>query len=869
MPCALLGVLLGALMLVFVPGAARGDVTVTASVRRTTVSVDETFALTISVEGARSASAPDMTAISEHFSVRSSGSSTNMSMINGRITQSKSFAYVLLPRDLGTFTLGPVRVELGNAEYLSNTIDITVIDGGAPAAPAQSDVRESSERSAGRDVFATTGVDRRVAYVDEQITLSFKYYRRAEPRRQPRYEPPDLTGFWAEDLDAREEYIEVVEGKRYRVTEIKTGLFGAASGTATIGPATLVYYEEGPSFTFFAGPGERRELRTDPVEIEIRRLPAENRPVGFGGAVGRYDLAVSVDVTSVEVMEPLTLTVTIRGEGNIRTVPAPDLSGLADFRVYESGSSTEVTRKNGVLGGVKRYEFVLVPEAEGEHTIPPIELAYFDPSTERYAVTRAPARTIDALPGTGDSEAAGGAVRTGIERVGSGIRYIREPSGSMIPVGSPLHSRSWFLLLQLVPPAAFGMTVFLKRRGDKLRGDVRLVSYRDAASRARKTLKEAADAFAGDRRADGCSAVARAVVDFIGDRTGSSTRGMTLDELGTTLRNAGADDALVGNIRALVTECDLARFAGGAGGVDSRKLTADAEGCIRTVERLTRETGRSGTRGGGTRAIVLFLVLSACVILPGPVATAQDQRTERFRHANSLYAGERFAEAAAEYQEIVDDGFGTADVYYNLGNALFKLGRTGHTVLAYERALRIEPGHDDARANLAFVRGRLADRQAPIEDGALAAFVRGVYSHVHISTLAATASALLFALFGTLIVGVLRGRVAGWPLRAAVTLLMAFALVAAATGARIHGARTADDAVVLVEELAARTGPSEDFVLEFRIHEGTTVAVKETRGDWSRIAVSGTDLTGWVPSEGLEEIRRIAECAPSEGLEGI
>ena len=113
-------------MLVLAPVTARGDVTVTASVRRTTVSVNETFALTISVEGARSASAPDMTTVSEHFSVRSSGSSTNMSMINGRITQSKSFTYVLLPQDIGTFTLGPVRVELGNAEYLSNTIDINI-----------------------------------------------------------------------------------------------------------------------------------------------------------------------------------------------------------------------------------------------------------------------------------------------------------------------------------------------------------------------------------------------------------------------------------------------------------------------------------------------------------------------------------------------------------------------------------------------------------------------------------------------------------------------------------------------------------------------------------------------------------------------
>ncbi len=843
-----------------VPAAAIAEISVTASVRQTTVSLNESFALTISVEGVRNVPTPNLDALEEHFSVRSAGSSTNMSMVNGRITQSKSFTYMLLPRELGTFTVGPARVEVGGAEYLSNTFDVTVVEGGAQAARTETDVREGSQTSSGRDVFATATVDKSSAYVDEQITLSFKYYRRSEPFRQPEYQPPDLTGFWVEDLDAREEYIEIVEGKRYRVTELKTALFGTGSGPATVGPATLVYYGQGDVFTFFSRAGERQTLQTDPVDVDIKPLPGEGRPAGFKGAVGRFDLSSSIDETSVAVGDPVTLTVTVRGTGNIRTVPTPDLSGVTEFRVYESGSSTEVTRKSGVVGGVKRYEFVLVPLTEGEKTIPAVELVCFDPSTGRYESTGSPARTIRALPGTEDAADAPVA-RAGIERLGGDIRYIRDSSGPLTPAGRPLHARPWFVLLQLVPPVALALVAARRRRADRLGSDARLARYLDASARSRDALKVAAGAFTSGGLEEGCSAVARAVTGFIGDRVGVPARGMTVDDLASTLRSAGADEDLVRRVRGLLDVCDAARFAGAAGAVESDRLVADARECIRSVEQLTRKRPPAARRArGAASGLVVIAALAVCLLIPmncraqAPLEGDATTAGARFREANELYAGERYDEAAADYESLIEGGFGTADVHYNLGNARYKLGEQGRAVLAYERALRIEPGHEDARANLAYVREQLADRQAPLEDGPLTAFLRGLLAAAGISMLEVAASCLLFCLFGVLIVGVLRRRVAGWPLRAAVALMVVFVLVTTVAAVKIHSARTANDAVVLAKELSARTGPGTEFVLEFKLHEGTTVAVQELRGDWARVTLRGTDLVGWVRSDGLESI---------------
>ena len=348
---------------------------------------------------------------------------------------------------------------------------------------------------------------------------------------------------------------------------------------------------------------------------------------------------------------------------------------------------------------------------------------------------------------------------------------------------------------------------------------------------------------------------------FIGDRVGVAARGMILDDLTSTLRSAGADEDLVAQVRGLLGVCDAARFAGASGGVASERLIGDARECIRSVEQLTRRgpsTARGATRAGSALAIIVALTMFLAVASDCRAQTSAGSNPAgagaRFREANEMYAAERYEEAAAVYEAIIEAGFSAADVQYNLGNARYKLGESGRAVLAYERALRIDPGHDDARANLAYVRERLADRQAPLEDGPLTAFVRGLLAAAGISMLEAVASGLLFGLFGILIVGVLRRRVVGWPLRTAVALLVAFAVVTTVAAVKIHETAVANDAVVLAAELAARTGPGTEFVLEFQLHEGTTVAVQEVRGDWARVTLRGTDLVGWVRYDGLESI---------------
>ena len=113
-----------------------------------------------------------------------------------------------------------------------------------------------------------------------------------------------------------------------------------------------------------------------------------------------------------------------------------------------------------------------------------------------------------------------------------------------------------------------------------------------APGTARRELKLAREALARGDAAGVCSSVSKALVDFTGSRLKVGARGMTLPELSGVLRSAGAGAELTERVTRLLSECDLGRFAAGTGSVESERLVAEAEACLRELERLSARRRR-------------------------------------------------------------------------------------------------------------------------------------------------------------------------------------------------------------------------------------------------------------------------------------
>lgn len=79
--------------------------------------------------------------------------------------------------------------------------------------------------------------------------------------------------------------------------------------------------------------------------------------------------------------------------------------------------------------------------------------------------------------------------------------------------------------------------------------------------------------------------------------------------------------------------------------------------------------------------------------------------------AEKAYQNESYQEAADIYKKIIETEGTSADIYYNLGNAEYRLGHMAQAILAYERALRLNPSDNDTKANLEFVNERIVDKK--------------------------------------------------------------------------------------------------------------------------------------------------------------
>lgn len=244
------------------------------------------------------------------------------------------------------------------------------------------------------------------------------------------------------------------------------------------------------------------------------------------------------------------------------------------------------------------------------------------------------------------------------------------------------------------------------------------------------------------------------------------------------------------------------------------------------------------------KRLCLSIIALAC-FLRGAVLAA-DEST--FAKANQDYAEARFQEAAAGYESLVQSGHCNATVFYNLGNACYRLGSFGKAILNYERALALDPRHPEADANLRLARDEaraLELRKDSIEHYASAATVKQY-------TIAA-AVAFWLALFMTAHLFLSRRRSAG---RIALIALSVLVGAVSVFGIVIleNGTRGDALAIVTAKEIEARLATADNAKSVLLLPAGSEIKILSERGDWVYAALPN-DQRGWIPSSSAERVR--------------
>jgi len=248
-----------------------------------------------------------------------------------------------------------------------------------------------------------------------------------------------------------------------------------------------------------------------------------------------------------------------------------------------------------------------------------------------------------------------------------------------------------------------------------------------------------------------------------------------------------------------------------------------------------------------------ILVALVAVAAHPPTAAAQ---ADFYAEGNRLYQEGDFAGALEAYESILDAGFESGDLHFNIGNAYFKLGDLGRAILHYERAHRLLPSDEGVLANLELARTLTVDEvEALPRFWVLSAWDWWVGLLPRSLLLLLVALSYLGGMAGVVALIMRRGTsVAIWGGRMALaggvlTLVLGLNLVV-----RELGLSRAEEAVVLVAEVPVRSAPSEDGDLTvFTIHEGTKVRIDRRSDEWAEVVLEDGKV-GWLRLEAVETI---------------
>jgi hypothetical protein len=314
--------------------------------------------------------------------------------------------------------------------------------------------------------------------------------------------------------------------------------------------------------------GERIYALARAITVDVRDAPLAGRPDSYVGAIGRLEATVELTPTQVKVGDPLTLTISMRGDGTLANTTPPKLDGvpaIADaFKVYEATQETET--------GIRRFTYSLRPRRAGISEFPAVPVSYFDIQQEKYvtiqtepiAIQVAAANTLAdadiAMLAPPVSSTAGPQART--EGVFANITDLSELSDESVRPGR------WFLALGGMAGLFFAVAL-VTNRARHWQSDQVGKRRRNAERRARQRLAEVGKQITTASARQAGDSLNAALTGYIADLAGCEEQGLTSGEVVRHARELSLSPALVSQLEDVLNHCDAARYGAWTKPLDS------------------------------------------------------------------------------------------------------------------------------------------------------------------------------------------------------------------------------------------------------------------------------------------------------------
>lgn len=280
--------------------------------------------------------------------------------------------------------------------------------------------------------------------------------------------------------------------------------------------------------------------------------------------------------------------------------------------------------------------------------------------------------------------------------------------------------------------------------------------------------------------------------------------------------------------------------------------------------------------------ILIIFILSFVFLFQGNYLTeafAGDSAADTFFRANKEYsAGQKamagrkqedavqeFEQAVSLYEQLIESGFINGQIYYNLGNAYYRLGMPGKAIMYYRRAEKLLPRDADIKANINLLKHDFVDRETIGQTPEILKVACFWYFYLNQGEITAITIYIYLALIAS-ILSIIFLRLQ-WLKKMIIIFASCFLVLVITLGIKAYN-HSVEMGVVIADESKIRYGPGEEFEPRFKIHEGAEVRIEEKKDKWYKVYVyvdveevhddegkkEAEFKTGWIPESEVGKI---------------
>lgn len=514
-----------------------------------------------------------------------SSQSSSVQIINGSVTKSTTHTYSFYLRAIkeGTYTIPAATITVDRKKVKSTTEEVTVVKDSSVVTGGSN---QGSAGSGAKEVFLEASPSKKTAYIGEQILLRYKIYYTIPISQLSISKAPSYSGFWMKDVTDNNGTLQqssiVRNGTEYHVATIQEiVLIPQKAGTLTIDPLDISCIAQiknenrqsrgyDPFDNFFGDimgssyTNVKKEIKSQPIDIEVKALPTKDKPSSFKGAVGQFTFTSSIDKTEMKSNDAFTVTYSVSGNGNIELLELPKPVFPPDFEVYDPKITTNTKSNSYGISGTKKAEYVVIPRVSGDFTINPTDFSYYDPSKNRYVTLSSDHYKLhverSANEGSSGIIYAGG--QESIKVVGSDINHImtvgklREDSALLF--GSPLY----FILVVLMV-LVFVVGLVLYKRVNKFNQNQVLVRNKKATKVAKKRLQNAHNYLKIKDSLHFYEEFSQALWGYISDKLNITRSQLSMETVKEMMESKNVPEDIINQFIELLNSCEYARFAPG------------------------------------------------------------------------------------------------------------------------------------------------------------------------------------------------------------------------------------------------------------------------------------------------------------------